>query len=262
METIAAKHRRWANTAAFALTVAVNGLANAVELFGVKTQDVSQMYENLFTPAPATFAIWGVIYALLAGFILYQWNALGLGGVRSLPAAARVEWWFTGNCLLNALWLLCWHARLLGLCVALMAGILLTLIVLTERVATFSQGWKERWLVKAPFSIYFGWITVATIAGIAAWLTQLRWRGWGLSDQAWTVIALLLGLAIALVTAWRRRDALYALAVAWGCGGICWRHVSTTGYGGAYPAVVIVSAAATVVLAALGVWLLIREYRA
>lgn len=260
MDAISVKTRRWINAAAYVLVVAVNALANALPLFGVKTGDVSRMYGNLFTPAPVTFAIWGVIYALLAGFVLLQAGAFDSAGMRSALVAERSGWWFAAGCVLNAAWLVCWHGRLLGLCVALLAALLVTLAVMSGRMAYFRMGWKEQWLVRAPFSIYFGWITVATIAGIAAWLTQLRWNGWGIAPPVWTMIVLILGVVIALITALRRLDALYALAVAWGFGGVLLRHVRELN--GAYPGVIITAGVSAVLLLGAGVWSFRADRRA
>ena len=257
MHAVTAK--RWVNAAAFAVLLAVNGLANALPIFGVRTEDVSRTYDNLFTPAPLTFAIWGVIYALTAGFVLFQAGAFDRVGERSGQVAERAGGWFAAGCVFNAAWMLSWHAKRLGLCVLLMAGLLITLIVLTARLAPFAEGWKERWLVRAPFSLYMGWITVATIAGMSAWLTQRRWDGWGMAPQAWTVIMLIVGAVIAGWTTLARRDGLCALAVVWGYAGIILRHVTGEGgFGGAYPAVICTAAVAAAAVA--GACCLSRRY--
>ena len=57
---------------AYLVMVGMNGLANALPLFGNSTAEVSRRYPTLFTPAPFTFAVWGVIYLLLGAFAVYQ----------------------------------------------------------------------------------------------------------------------------------------------------------------------------------------------
>jgi benzodiazapine receptor len=63
---------RFGNIAAFIITIAINGLAGTTILNGRTTAQVSDLYSNPFTPAGYVFAIWGIIYALLLVFVIYQ----------------------------------------------------------------------------------------------------------------------------------------------------------------------------------------------
>ena len=101
---------------------------------------------------------------------------------------------------------------------------------------------------------------MATIACIAAWLTQQRWSGWGIAPPVWTMIVLILGVVIALITALRRLDALYVLAVAWGFGGVLLRHVRELN--GAYPGVIITAGVSAVLLLGAAVWSFRADRRA
>ena len=91
------------NTCAFVLMVAVNTLANLIPLGIGKTGDVSKKYPNLFTPAPYTFAIWGIIYIFMALFVIYQWgildNTKSGDGIRE-----RIGIWFVISCVFNVSW--------------------------------------------------------------------------------------------------------------------------------------------------------------
>ena len=64
------------NSIAFVIMITVNFLANVLPLGIGSTGDVSEKYPNLFTPAPVTFIVWGLIYLLLLVFVLYQWGLL------------------------------------------------------------------------------------------------------------------------------------------------------------------------------------------
>ena len=83
--------------------VVVNSAANIIPLNGNTTAQVSDAYPNLFAPAPYTFAIWGVIYAFLGGFAVYQFNAVRLRKKHSLLSENLVHHLSTGFLLTSAL---------------------------------------------------------------------------------------------------------------------------------------------------------------
>ena len=247
---------RWGNGIGFVGMLGVNALAEALPLGGVTTGDVSKTYFNLFTPAPVTFAIWGVIYLLLAGFILRQAGAFRKRLGESEETVERAGGWFLFSCLCNAGWLLCWHYDLICLSTLLMLGLLISLAVLTGRLRRSHASRAERLLTEAPFSLYFGWITVATIANVAVWLTKRGWDGWGLSDETWTALLLIAGAVLALVTTLRRREWVYPLAVLWAYVGVIIRHVFDLQ--GAYPGVIVTAALCCILLMIVGVRAAVR----
>ena len=55
----------------YVIMVATNAMAILLPLNGKSTDAISDSYPNLFAPAGITFSIWGVIYVLLFGFVLY-----------------------------------------------------------------------------------------------------------------------------------------------------------------------------------------------
>ena len=67
-----------------------------------------------------------------------------------------------------------------------------------------------------PFSLYAGWITVALIANIAAWLTKINWDGFGISSITWTIIMIIIAGIIYLLMTWQRNMREYALVGVWG----------------------------------------------
>jgi translocator protein len=82
----------------------------------------------------------------------------------------------------------------------------------------------EHWLVQLPFSIYLGWITVATIANVTVLLEYLGWNGFGIGEEVWFVIMLVVALAVAALVAWTRGDVAYLLVLAWAFAGIGVKH--------------------------------------
>ena len=79
-----------------------------------------------------------------------------------------------------------------------------------------------------PFSIYLGWITVATIANVTALLSYWNWTGFGVSQEAWLVITLAVALVVATLVALTRRDVAYLLVLAWAFAGIGVKHMAVT----------------------------------
>ncbi len=236
--------------AAFIVMIAVNALANILPFNHLTTGQVSDAYPNLFAPAPLTFGIWGIIYLLLALHILYL---LGLaGGPRNVSQKllVRTGVLFAVSSVLNAGWMFAWHYRLIPLSMGLMAAILICLAAITQMYRHVGFGRKSRLFLLLPFSVYFGWITIATIANATALLVSLRWDGFGISSQAWTAAVLAVGLAIGGTVILRQKDAAYGLVLIWAYAGILIKHVSAGGFQGAYPAVYLTVIACLALLAA------------
>lgn len=228
------------NTIAYVVMIAVNILANMLPIGGKTTGEISALYPNLFTPAPYTFGIWGVIYVLLALFVLYQFGLFGSKRDSHRAALLRdIGLLFALSSVANALWLVAWHYGQIATSVLLMLFLLITLIAINTRLRGREKNFKEWFFVRLPFSIYFGWITVATIANITTLLVALEWDGFGLSDQVWTVIVLALGTLIAATVTIKQQSIAYALAVIWAYVGILVQHLSADGFDGAYPAIII-----------------------
>lgn len=217
---------------AYVVMVAVNYMAVLLPLGGRSTGEISENYPNLFAPAGYAFSIWGVIYILLGIYVVYQ-----LWLVKN-ELAERINRIFIVNALLNASWLLAWHYDIIWLSVIIMAGLLFTLIRISDIFHARVLVPKERWLIRMPFSIYFGWITVATIANVTVFLVYLGWNGFGLSESFWTVIALLAGTLIGSWRMLRDRFIPYGLVLIWGYGAILFKHLAGSGFAGQYPIII------------------------
>ena len=248
-----AKTQKWLNTGAFLGMVVVNALANIIPIGIGSTGEVSQKYPNLFTPAPVTFAIWGVIYLLMGVFVLYQWGLFDAGR-NSDVIRQKTGLWFVISCVLNIGWIFAWHGDVIWLSVILIAALLLSLIVLSRRCRISGMRTADHLCVTAGFDIYFGWIIAATIANISVFLTKLGWNGFGLSDTFWTAAVLLAGAGIGMAAVFFSRRLLTAATLIWAYTGILIRHISQDGEKGEYP-VVIAFAIAGIVLLACSIFL-------
>jgi hypothetical protein len=213
------------NSIGLLLVLTLNGLANALPINGVTTGAVSDGYDNLFVPAGLTFSIWGLIYLLLIAFVVYQW--LVARDDRDL-FSERIGPWFFVSCLANASWILAWHYALLPLSLVLMLLLLGSLLAVYLRLGIGLGGATrgEQMLVHLPFSVYLGWITVATIANTAALLISIQWGAFGLSPQIWTVAVVSAAIFIALAMAFRRHDVFFCMVVDWALLGILLKRLA------------------------------------
>lgn len=223
------------NALGFALVITLNTLANALPINGYNTGELSDNYPNLFVPAGFTFSIWGIIYLLLLGFVVYQF--------RRPEGAQRAGFWFFLSCLFNASWILAWHYLLPGLSLLIMLGLLGSLIGIYRNVYAVPapEGRGFRWWVQLPFSVYLGWITVAAIANTTAVLVHLEWNGWGISPMVWTVLMIAVAIGMGLWFTWRQADLFYPLVIIWALIGIIARR-SAESAEAAYPAIIIAAA--------------------
>lgn len=208
----------WINIAAALLALVVNVLATALPLNGQTTAAISDRFPVLFVPAGYVFAIWGVIYIGWLAFAVYQ----ALPAPRANPRLQRTGWLFTLASLANAAWLFAWHYELFPLSAVIMLSLLALLIAIYWRldIGRSRVSTREKWLVDVPFSVYLGWISVATIANISDLLYFWKWDGWGLAPEIWAVILLVTASAIALAMALTRADAAFLLVIVWAFVGI------------------------------------------
>jgi tryptophan-rich sensory protein len=238
-----ARPRQVTNILAYALVITVNGLANALPINGVTSGEISDQYASLVTPAGYVFSIWGVIYALLAVFVGYQ----ALPAQRDDRRLQRLGYAFAVSCLCNVAWLFAWHYQQIVVAWVLIVALLVTLMVCYERVRGAPYGRIERFAVVLPFSVYLGWVTVATIANTAIVLLDLGVDGGG-AAPAWGVLAIAAAVAVGVTMLLRRADIAFNLVLVWALAGIAVAQSQRSGL------IVGVAVGACVVLAAIVAW--------
>ncbi len=212
--------------AGFVAVVTVNALANILPINGVNTGTLSDEIPNLFVPAGLTFSIWGLIYLLLAGH-----SAAVLSEAFGRNPSGR---WdaidnriFVVNMVANVSWIFAWQYRHVALSLGIMLVILVTLVMLEERIhekRLSAEGGKvggiRAFFLSTPISVYLGWICVATVANVTAFLVTSGWQGLGLDPRLWTVIAIAMGAAVALLLIFLREAVAAPLVVIWAYAGI------------------------------------------
>ncbi len=194
-------------------TLTVNYLANALPINNKTTGEISDKFEVLFKPAGYAFSIWGLIYLGLLLFGIYQLLPQG----KKSGFIEKIGLFFILSCLANIGWLLDWHYELYTLSVIVMLILLFSLIKIyvNLEIGIADVSLKEKWLVHQPFSLYLGWISVATIVNITVYLQWLNWNGFGLSPVFWFILISIVGLTLSFLIAFTRMDYIFNLVILW-----------------------------------------------
>ena len=210
------------NFIAVIATIFVNFLANYIPLNGKYTGELSDTYPNLFVPAGITFAIWGVIYILLILFAVYQARDLFGKQKYDMPYLNKISFFFVLTSLANILWIFFWHYEQVILSLLAMIVLFVSLITIYLRLNIGEQNItrSEKFFIHVPFSVYLGWITVATIANVTAVLVSVNWDGFGISEQMWTILVLIVATIITLLVLLKRKDIPYSAVIVWAFIGI------------------------------------------
>lgn len=239
----------------YLLMLGVNSLANILPINGQTTGGVSDAYPNLFAPAGVTFSIWGLIYLLLGAYTVYQLDVYKKNvGTKTEGLLKKVGILFIVSSVANAAWIFSWHYHQIPLSMILMALILICLILANREIKKVPLGDKEILFIALPFSIYFGWITVATIANMTTLLVSVGWDGFGLSEGTWTIILLIVGTLIGISTMFVHKDMPYGFVLVWAYLGIFLKHTDENIFAGEYPGII------NTTLTCIGVFLVAEAY--
>ena len=208
-----------ANIIFYILTIVINSFAGGTTLIGGKlTAAVSDSNPTLVTPAGYVFSIWGIIYILLGASVIYQ----ALPSRSNRGFTERIGWLFVLSSIINIVWIFFWQFEYLTVSVALIFLLLATLIAIYVRlgVGKTKVGLDDRLAVHLPFSVYLGWITVASIANVATTLVSLNWNGAGISAETWAILVVAVALVITALMLITRKDIAYSLVIIWALVGI------------------------------------------
>jgi translocator protein len=219
MQNANAKLLKPANIVFYILTIVINSLAGGTTLIGGKlTATISDTHPTLITPAGYVFSIWGIIYILLGAFVVYQ--ALPSRSGRGFTE--KIGWLFVLSSIINIVWIFVWQFEYLVVSVVLIFLLLASLIAIYLRlgIGKSKVGWDDRLAVHLPFSVYLGWITVASIANVATALVSLNWNGGGISPETWAILVVAVALVITSLMLITRKDVAYSLVIIWALVGI------------------------------------------
>jgi hypothetical protein len=199
-------------------TLIINVLADVLPINGLNTGAISDNFHVYFVPAGYVFSIWGIIYIGLIAYAVFQ----ALPSQKENPRLQSTGWWVVLGSLANCTWIFLWHYEQFVGTLGAMLILLATLIAVYLRLGInrFKVSTGETWAVRVPFSIYLGWITVATVANVTDVLDYTGWNQFGISAAIWMVVILAAVLLIAGLMNFLRRDVAFAVVLLWALAGI------------------------------------------
>ncbi len=212
------------NFASVVLVIAINYITQALRVNETTIGEISNKYFNLFTPAGYAFAIWGLIFLALIAYSIYQ---IKLAFSREpLIFIKQTAYWFVLANLLNCVWVFAFAYEYTGVSVLIMIGILYALIQIIRKTKMNlrSVATSTYLFGRLPISLYSGWIAVATIANIAAYLSKLHWKGALFSGEQWTIIMMSIATLINIYMVWKRNMRAFAVVGIWALIAIYKRH--------------------------------------
>jgi tryptophan-rich sensory protein len=163
------------------------------------------------TVAPATtaFSIWSVIYLGLVAYAIYQ----ALPGQRAVTRHRRLGYWVAASLLLNAAWL--FAAVQLGS--VWLGAVVIVALLFVILFHTASGGWVDAVVTDGTLGLYLGWVSVATVANIAAGLVDAGFDGFGFAAGFWSSVVLGVAALVGVVLAFAGRGRIApALSLTWG----------------------------------------------
>lgn len=209
------------------LVIAVNYASQALRMNETTIGEVSNEYYNLFTPASYAFAIWGLIFLGLLAYGIFQVRRAF--STKFNDFIQQTGFWFLLANILNAAWVFAFIYNYTGLSVLMMLGILISLIkiVLNTNMERWDAPIEIIVFVWWPICIYSGWIAVATIANISAYLAKLGWDGGYFSESAWTIGLITIAVTLNLIIIYKRNMREFAAVGVWAIFAIYIRHRDT-----------------------------------
>lgn len=241
--------------ALFILVIVMNVLANSLPLGGVTTGAVSFRYPNLFQPSGMTFSIWGVIYLWLGWFTIAQLSTLNLPLSERMDSTFYLNLLFAISSIFNILWLLSWHYDRIVVSMIMMIFLLVSLLLATHYAVPLKG------ISSIAFSVYLGWICVATLANATITCVSLGAKSFSNLSIVLTIVILIIGVLIGSLYALRQNNLAFALVFLWAYLGIFIRHYRAESLTRTYPAVLYTSGGLLFILLLLHIVLIIRIFR-
>lgn len=196
------------------ITLVVNALANILPFNGITTAQVSDSIPTYFVPAGYVFTIWSVIYLALIVYVIYSF-------VKRKKVDDKIALWFTIANISNAIWMFTWHYQIMWATLLLMLVILGCLLKIYTILSTENASMIRR----APFSIYLGWISVATIANVSTVLVFYNWDAFQISGEMWSTILIAIATVLTILMLTIKKDILYSLVIIWALIGIMYKFL-------------------------------------
>ncbi|MFX1566793.1 MAG: hypothetical protein ACFFCV_00340 [Promethearchaeota archaeon] len=216
------------NLIGYIATVIVNFLAVTLPIGLGTTEELSDAIPNLFVPAGITFSIWSVIYLFLGLFSIYQIRDIFKKDKIEMKYLDEIGYFFIIGSLANVIWIIVWHYKLVPLSLVFMIILLISLLLIYTKlnIGKSDVSKMEKIATHIPFSIYLGWITVATIANVTAVFVVLGVSSFGLLAEILTIVVIVVAVLITYAMLLLRKDYFYSFVVVWALLGIFIKQIT------------------------------------
>lgn len=212
------------NIIAFVFAFMISMLGQTDVIGGYNMAEISDKYESGITPADFTFSIWSVIYIALSVMTIFHLvqafkQPEDYITNRELKLIGGV---FALNQFVISLWVYTWLNDMPGVSLALLLVQFFTLYVIDRRLRLLNpkKGNISLFITQLPLSIYFGWITVATLANFAAWLISLGWLANPSLNLYVSYALLMVAAMMGLVVVYFKHNIFYGIVIIWAIYGI------------------------------------------
>ncbi len=210
------KTKSWINAVLLVLTLFVNAAGAFGLINNLSQKEVSDMYPTLITPSPSTFSIWSVIYTfLIVSIVVMIFKNKDDYYARAVEKISLLFW---VSCGLNVVWIVSFSYNLIGLSTLFIFAFLIVMVLITKQIGKIQS--QKRWLLPVTFGLYTGWLFIATVVNIAAWLVKIEWSGFGISAEIWSVFILLVAVVLTVGVLLETKNAIFPMPIAWAYFGI------------------------------------------
>lgn len=210
------KAKSWISAILLVLTLIVNGMGAFGIINGLSQKEVSDMYQTLITPSPSTFSIWSVIYSfLIISIVVMIFKSKEAYYERAINEIGFLFWL---SCVLNIVWVVSFSYNLIGLSTIFIFVFLILMVLIVERIGKIQTG--RRFLLPITFGLYSGWLFIATVVNIAAWLVKIEWGRLGISAEIWSSLVLVVAVGLTLIVLLKTKNAIFPIPIAWAYFGI------------------------------------------
>lgn len=245
------KTKAWGNLALLLLTLGINFLGGTGRINNASQQEVSDMYHTLITPAGFTFSIWGVIYGLLLISMVVMIIKHNDYYYKKVIDSISPFLWIAF--ITNMLWIVTFSYIKIGISTIFIFVYLISLTLIVQRLRHMND--KKYWLLPLTFGLNAGWLFIASVVNIAAYLVQIEWGGFGLAEDTWALIIMFVAFLLAIFVQFQIKNATFPLPIAWAFFGIN-QELKTTG---SYPTLEIVTLIILGLLIILAIYSFIRN---
>jgi len=190
----------------------------SLDLWGPNQVGNPSATQPLIVPTGYAFSIWGIIYLGLLGFTLYQLapTRAQYADLQAIRAPAAL------NMTANGAWLIAATYNWLWVTVGIILVMLFTLIRINQVLqrSTYDRSTWQRALTTLPWSIYFAWVTLATVLNIAAALQYNGWQGGAMGELFFAVLMLSISFGLAVLLYARMMERSFLWVFTWAFLGI------------------------------------------